>query len=142
MSPVPSPLAPILACRRNCIHRRRLHLTLSAPALLLLDSAAPRSLPPLRRRLCLCNKRGAKCKKPTSRVRLPADDGRTGATAAMLARAKAHLRELFPVVGVQEEFDLTLRLLEKKLPTYFEGAYPRRRPPPPRLASPSAPVWL
>lgn len=44
-----------------------------------------------------------------------------GATKAMLARAKEHLKELFVVVGVQEKFDLTLRLLEKKLPTYFEG---------------------
>ena len=49
----------------------------------------------------------------------------------MLARAKSHLKELFAVVGVQEEFDLTLRLLEKKLPTYFEGTFPSPRPMPP-----------
>ena len=44
-----------------------------------------------------------------------------GATPKMLARAKKHLEDLFVVVGVQEQWDLTLKLLEKKLPTYFEG---------------------
>ena len=39
-----------------------------------------------------------------------------------LARAKANVEEAYPVVGVLEQLDATLTVLEARLPQFFRGA--------------------
>ena len=38
-----------------------------------------------------------------------------------LRRAKKNVEQVFPVVGVIEHLDSTLRLLERRLPRFFQG---------------------
>ena len=38
-----------------------------------------------------------------------------------LDKAKANIRKFYPVVGVLEDFQMTLDVAEKIIPRYFEG---------------------
>ena len=40
-----------------------------------------------------------------------------------LAQAKRNIERYYPVVGVLEQFDDTLRVLEKAVPNFFTGVY-------------------
>lgn len=48
-------------------------------------------------------------------------DGRLNATQQMLDQALKNLEEKFLFVGITEEWDATIEMMEKLLPTYFEG---------------------